>query len=132
METRHTVPLVGSGAFGYLLKDRVLRVEDFLDAAQRVAAGGSALDPEVVGALLASGQRTGTLDTLSSREREVLTAAAEGRTNAAIAKRLVLAERTVETHLRTIFQKLRLSDSGDDHRRVLAVLTYLTSTQLPP
>jgi DNA-binding NarL/FixJ family response regulator len=132
VETRHTVPLVGSGAFGYLLKDRVLRVDNFLDAVTRVAAGGSALDPEVVSALLASGQHTTNLDTLSSREREVLTAAAEGRTNAAIAKRLVLAERTIETHMRTIFQKLRLSDTGDDHRRVLAVLTYLTSTQRPP
>jgi DNA-binding NarL/FixJ family response regulator len=132
VETRHSVPLVGSGAFGYLLKDRVLRVDDFLDAVGRVAAGGSALDPEVVSALLASGQHTGRLDTLSGREREVLSSAAEGRTNAAIAKRLVLAERTVETHMRTIFQKLRLSDSGDDHRRVLAVLAYLTSTQLPP
>jgi DNA-binding NarL/FixJ family response regulator len=129
IETRHSVPLVGSGAFGYLLKDRVLRVDDFLDAVRRVSAGGSALDPEVVSALLASGQRGGALDRLSSREREVLTLAAEGRTNGAIAKRLVLTERTVETHMRTIFQKLRLTDSGDDHRRVLAVLTYLTSSQ---
>jgi DNA-binding NarL/FixJ family response regulator len=130
VETRHSVSLVGSGAFGYLLKDRVLRVDDFLDALRRVAAGGSALDPEVVGALLDSAQQGSQLDSLSGREREVLTLAAEGRTNAAIAKQLVLTERTVESHMRTVFQKLRLSESGDDHRRVLAVVRYLTSVQL--
>lgn len=127
VETRHSIPLVGSGAFGYLLKDRVLRVDDFLDAVRRVSAGGAALDPDVVSALIASAQQTGPLDKLSSREREVLNLAAEGRTNTAIAKRLVLTERTVETHMRTVFQKLRLSDSGDDHRRVLAVVTYLSA-----
>jgi DNA-binding NarL/FixJ family response regulator len=130
VETRHSVSLVGSGGFGYLLKDRVLRIDDFLDAMRRVAAGGSALDPEVVGALLDSAQQGSQLDSLSGREREVLTLAAEGRTNAAIAKQLVLTERTVESHMRTVFQKLRLSESGDDHRRVLAVVRYLTSVQL--
>ena len=132
VETRHSVPLVGSGAFGYLLKDRVLRVDDFLDAVRRVAAGGSALDPDVVSALLDSGRPDDALRRLSSREREVLTLVAEGRTNVAVAKRLVLTERTVETHMRAIFLKLRLADSGDDHRRVLAVLAYLTSFQASP
>jgi DNA-binding NarL/FixJ family response regulator len=128
VETRHSVPLVGSGAFGYLLKDRVLRVDDFLDAVRRVAAGGSALDPDVVSALLNSGRPDEALRRLSSREHEVLALVAEGRTNAAIAKQLVLTERTVETHMRAIFLKLRLTESGNAHRRVLAVLAYLTST----
>lgn len=128
VETRHSVPLVESGAFGYLLKDRVLRVDDFLDAVRRVSAGGSALDPDVVSALIHSGRPDEALRRLSSREREVLALVAEGRTNAAVAKRLVLTERTVETHMRAIFQKLRLGDSGDDHRRVLAVLAFLTSS----
>jgi len=128
VETRHSVPLVTSGAFGYLLKDRVLRVDDFLDAVRRVAGGGSALDPEVVAALLGPGRRDDRLSGLTGREREVLALVAEGRTNAGIAARLVLAERTVETHMRSIFQKLRLGDGEDDHRRVLAVLAHLTAS----
>ncbi|WP_426513751.1 response regulator [Dactylosporangium sp. McL0621] len=125
VETRHSVSLVASGGFGYLLKDRVLRVDDFLDAVRRVAGGGSALDPDVVGALLAPGRRDDPLALLSEREREVLALVAEGHSNLAVAARLHLGERTVESHMRTIFQKLRILDTGESHRRVLAVLAYI-------
>jgi DNA-binding NarL/FixJ family response regulator len=126
IETRHIVELVASGGgFGYLLKDRVLDVDDFLDAARRVAAGGSALDPQVVATLVSPQVGPSALDELTPREREVLGLMAEGRTNAGIAKRLWLTEKTVETHIRTILMKLGLQTSEDDHRRVLAVLTYL-------
>ena len=126
VETRHVVDLVGTGAFGYLLKDRVLRVADFLDAMRRVADGGSALDPAIVAALVTPTRVNDPLAALSAREREVLALVAEGRSNSAIAAELVLAERTVETHMRSIFQKLRIDDTPDSHRRVLAVLTQLT------
>jgi DNA-binding NarL/FixJ family response regulator len=106
-------------------------VEDFLDAVRRVAAGGSALDPDVVSALLTPTRRDDPRTALTAREREVLALVAEGRTNTGIAKRLTLAERTVETHIRTIFHKLQLADTCDDHRRVLAVLAYLTAAQPP-
>jgi DNA-binding NarL/FixJ family response regulator len=132
VETRHSVSLVASGGFGYLLKDRVLRVDDFLDALRRVAEGGSALDPEVVGALLAPRLRHGSLAALTERERDVLSLVAEGHSNTGVAVRLTLAERTVETHMRNIFQKLNITDSGDRHRRVLAVLVYMTHRTSAP
>jgi serine/threonine-protein kinase PknK len=124
VETRHTLDLVAAGGFGYLLKDRVLDVDDFLDSLRRVAGGGSALDPEVVAALVAR-RREDPLDALSAREREVLGLMAEGRTNAGIARRLWLTDRTVETHVRSILGKLGLPASDEDHRRVLAVLAFL-------
>jgi DNA-binding NarL/FixJ family response regulator len=125
VETRHAVELASSGGFGYLLKDRVLDVDDFLEAAERVAAGGSALDPEVVATLLSPVGHKDRLAQLTPREREVLGLMAEGRTNAGIAKRLFLTEKTVETHVRSILGKLDLQASDDDHRRVLAALAYL-------
>ena len=126
LETHQVGRLDLSGSFGYLLKDRVLHVTDFLDAVRRVADGGSALDPAIVGALMAPVRRDDPLLDLSPREREVLALVAEGLSNAAVSARLHVAERTVETHMRSIFHKLRLVDSEDTHRRVLAVLTYLT------
>jgi DNA-binding NarL/FixJ family response regulator len=111
------------------LKDRVLDVGDFLEAAQRVANGGSALDPEVVKQLLAQGGGDDDpLAELTPREREVLALVAEGRTNASIAKELWLTEKTVETHVRSILGKLDLPQDGDTHRRVLAVVTYLRAS----
>lgn len=125
VETQHSVELVSRGRFGYLLKDRVLDVDDFLDALRRVAAGGSALDPEVVSRLIGGHRADDPLATLTAREREVLTLMAEGRTNLGIARRLWLADRTVETHVGSILTKLGLANSAEDHRRVLAVLLYL-------
>jgi DNA-binding NarL/FixJ family response regulator len=130
VETRHIVELVAEGGgFGYLLKDRVLDVDDFLEAVRRVANGGSALDPQVVSALIRAPRRSSALDALTPREREVLSLMAEGRTNAGIGGRLWLTEKTVETHVRTILMKLDLVVSTEGHRRVLAVLTYLRATQ---
>jgi DNA-binding NarL/FixJ family response regulator len=128
VETRHSVELVSSGRFGYLLKDRVLDVDDFLDALRRVAGGGSALDPEVVGRLIGSRRSGDPLATLTPREREVLAAMAEGRTNVGIARRLWLTERTVETHVASIMAKLGLTADEESHRRVQAVLVYLGRT----
>ncbi|MGZ8687167.1 MAG: LuxR C-terminal-related transcriptional regulator [Gaiellaceae bacterium] len=126
VESRHAVELVGSGGgFGYLLKDRVLDVDDFLEAAERVCHGGSALDPEVVKQLIAPPREGDALTQLTPREREVLGLMAEGQTNAGIAKQLWLTEKTVETHVSSILGKLGLSQSAEGHRRVLAVLTYL-------
>ena len=130
VESRFAVELVGSeGGFGYLLKDRVLDVAEFLDAAERVSRGGSALDPEVVKQLLAPARsEDDPLAALTPREREVLALVAEGRTNASIAKELWLTEKTVETHVRSILGKLDLPQDGDTHRRVLAVVTYLRAS----
>jgi DNA-binding NarL/FixJ family response regulator len=121
----------GDGGIGYLLKERVGDVRGFLDAVNRVAAGGTALDREVVAELVRSrGDRVGdgALDALSPREREVLELMAEGRTNAAIARALVVTSGAVEKHVTSIFGKLDLPATDDDHRRVLAVLTFLRST----
>jgi DNA-binding NarL/FixJ family response regulator len=125
VETRHSVSLVSQGRFGYLLKDRVLDVEDFLDTIARVAQGGSALDPEVVSRLVGGTGRSGSLAALTPRETEVLALIAEGRTNVGIARRLWLTPRTVETHVSSIFLKLGIVAGEEDHRRVLAVLAYL-------
>jgi DNA-binding NarL/FixJ family response regulator len=114
----------GSGGVGYLLKDRIMNVDDFVDAVRRVADGGTALDPEVVAQLFS---RRGPLEGLTPREREVLALMAEGRSNGAIAAALVLSVGAVEKHVASIFQKLRLHQTPEDHRRVLAVLAYLQS-----
>jgi DNA-binding NarL/FixJ family response regulator len=115
----------GSGGIGYLLKDRVFDSAQFVDAVRRVAAGGTAMDPEVVARLLARGRGDGAVAALSARESEVLALMAEGRSNAAIAGRLVITERAVAKHTASIFIKLGLQPSDDDNRRVLAVLAYL-------
>ena len=128
VETRYASELLAGRPDGieYLLKDRVADVGDFVNALHRVAAGETVLDPEVVGQLLAAG-RTDGLDLLSPRELQVLALMAEGRSNAAIAKNLSLSYGSVEKHVTSIFTKLQLPPSGDDHRRVLAVLRYLGS-----
>jgi DNA-binding NarL/FixJ family response regulator len=113
----------GRGGVGYLLKDRVASLTELADAVERIAAGGTVLDPEVVAQLI--GRRHDPLGTLTPREREVLTGMAEGRTNAAIASELVIGVGAVEKNVTSIFQKLGLDDSGSDHRRVLAVLAWL-------
>jgi DNA-binding NarL/FixJ family response regulator len=115
----------GDGGVGYLLKDRVLDVAEFVDAVRRVGAGGTALDPEVVAQLIGSRRSSRPLESLSPREREVLALMAEGRSNAGIAEVLVLTVGAVEKHIASIFQKLRLPQSTGDHRRVLAVLAFL-------
>ena len=115
----------GTGGIGYLLKDRVLNGAQFTDAVRRVAGGGTAMDPEVIAQLLDRNSADGALATLSPREREVLGQMAEGRSNAAIAQRLVITERAVAKHTASIFLKLNLQPSDDDNRRVLAVLAYL-------
>lgn len=115
----------GGGGIGYLLKERVAAIDEFLDALARVAAGGTVLDPEVVGQLLVRRRRDDPLGELTPREREVLALMAEGRSNAAIAKSLVVTDGAVEKHVRNIFTKLHLPPDTDHHRRVLAVLTHL-------
>jgi DNA-binding NarL/FixJ family response regulator len=115
----------GSGSVGYLLKDRVLDGRQFTDALQRVAEGGTAMDPEVIARLITHNEGNDALAALSPRERQVLESMAEGRSNAAIAQRLVITERAVAKHTASIFVKLDLQPSEDDNRRVLAVLAYL-------
>jgi DNA-binding NarL/FixJ family response regulator len=136
VETRYAADLLRSapgaarrrgGGVGYLLKDRVADVGEFVEALGRVAAGGTALDPEVVSQLLAASGRDDVLGDLTHREREVLALMAEGRSNGAIAHLLVVSERAVEKHVSNIFSKLGLAPSDADHRRVLAVLRYLES-----
>jgi DNA-binding NarL/FixJ family response regulator len=127
IETRYAAELLRtrSGGVGYLLKDRVANVAEFIDAITRVAAGGTALDPEVVTDLLNAGRNAGALDALTAREHDVLALMAEGRSNSAIAEHLVVTERAVEKHISNIFSKLGLPPSDSENRRVLAVLAYL-------
>ncbi len=129
IETRYAAELLADDAagIGYLLKDRVADVSDFVEALVRVASGGTALDPEVVTQLVGASRQTDSLSHLSGREREVLTLMAEGRSNAAIATALVISEGAVEKHVANIFTKLDLPVSQTDHRRVLAVLRFLKS-----
>jgi DNA-binding NarL/FixJ family response regulator len=134
IETRHAADLFGAASggggaagVGYLLKDRVADVGEFVEALSRVAAGGTALDPEVVTQILGASRRTDGLGSLTARERDVLALMAEGRSNGAIAGILVVSERGVEKHVGNIFSKLGLAPSDADHRRVLAVLRYLES-----
>lgn len=119
----------GRGSVGYLLKDRVMDVDDFVDAVRRVGSGGTALDPEVVAQLFARRRAGGPLDALSPRELEVLGLMAEGRSNSGIAQQLVLTVGAVEKHIANILTKLRLPPSNEDHRRVLAVLAYLRAEE---
>jgi DNA-binding NarL/FixJ family response regulator len=116
-----------AGGVGYLLKDRVADIREFMDALRRVARGGTALDPEVVAQLMVPRRSDDRLNALTPREREVLAAMAEGRTNVGIAALLSISEGATEKHISNIFGKLELPDSENDHRRVLAVLTYLGS-----
>ena len=115
----------GAEGVGYMLKDRVADLEDFADAIRRVAAGGSALDPTIVSQLLSKRREKGPLDEITAREREVLELMAEGRSNQGIAERLEISERGVQKHITNIFEKLGIPAGTDDHRRVLAVLTFL-------
>jgi DNA-binding NarL/FixJ family response regulator len=126
VEVEHAMELLASGrGIGYLLKSRVTDVEDFIDTLQRIARGGSVVDPALVAELVAARHRDDPLAGLSAREREVLALMAEGRSNAGIARRLWVTEGTVEKHVRSILTKLGLAEADDDHRRVLAVVTYL-------
>lgn len=127
IETRYAVDLLreSPAGVGYLLKDHVTRIDDLADAVRRVAAGESVIDPEVVGRLLGRPRGHSALDELTTREREILALMAEGRSNAGIAERLVLDPKTIEGHVTRIFLKLGLEPATEDHRRVLAVLTFL-------
>jgi DNA-binding NarL/FixJ family response regulator len=127
-EVSQAMELLATGrGIGYLLKSRISRIDDFIQTVDRVIDGGSVLDPAVVQELVGARHREDRLDLLSEREREVLEVMAEGASNAGIAKRLWITEGTVEKHVRSILTKLRLPETADDHRRVLAVLTFLES-----
>jgi DNA-binding NarL/FixJ family response regulator len=126
VEVQHAVELLaGGGGTGYLLKSRIADVDEFLDAVQRIARGGSVVDPALVRELVTARRRQDPLAVLSAREREVLELMAEGRSNAGIARRLFVAEGTVEKHISSILTKLNLHEADDDHRRVLAAITFL-------
>jgi DNA-binding NarL/FixJ family response regulator len=126
VEVEHAMELLAGGrGIGYLLKSRVTDVEEFVDTLQRVAKGGSVVDPALVAELVTARRRNDPLGVLSAREREVLALMAEGRSNAGIARRLWVTEGTVEKHVRSILAKLELPETDDDHRRVLAVVTFL-------
>jgi DNA-binding NarL/FixJ family response regulator len=129
IETRYAAELLAEDAagIGYLLKDRVADVSDFVEALVRVASGGTALDPEVITQLMGASRQTDSISVLSAREREVLSLMAEGRSNAAIAAALVISDGAVEKHVANIFNKFDLPVSQSDHRRVLAVLRFLDS-----
>ncbi len=129
VEERYAAELIESGTagLGYLLKERVADVRDFVEAARRVAEGGTALDPEVVAQLIVRTRRREPIDALTPREREVLASMAQGRSNAAIATALTVSEGAVEKHISSIFAKLDLAPSDSEHRRVLAVLAFLQS-----
>ena len=118
----------GTDSIGYLLKDRIADIDEFVQAIRRVAGGGSALDPAIVGLLVARKRRADPLQVLSPREREVLSLMAEGRSNHAIADQLVVTPRAIEKHITNIFEKLGLGSAVEDHRRVLAVLTFLRAS----
>jgi len=126
IDVDHAMELLAGGQrIGYLLKSRVTDVEEFLDTLQRIANGGSVIDPALVAELVTARRRNDPLAALSTREREVLALMAEGRSNAGIARRLWVTEGTVEKHVRSILAKLDLAETDDDHRRVLAVVTFL-------
>ena len=126
VDVEHAVELLASGQrSGYLLKSRVTNVDDFIETLERIVRGGSVVDPALVHELVAARRVDDPLEDLTPREREVLALMAEGRSNAGIARRLWVTEGTVEKHVHSILSKLRLSETGDDHRRVLAVVTFL-------
>ncbi|MEV4108988.1 response regulator transcription factor [Nonomuraea sp. NPDC049695] len=128
VEVEQAMELIAAGhRVGYLLKSRVIDVGDFVETLRRIAQGGSVVDPSLVQELIAARRRDDPLETLTEREREVLSLMAEGRSNAGIAHRLWITEGTVEKHVRSIMARMRLPETEDDHRRVLAVLTFLES-----
>jgi serine/threonine-protein kinase PknK len=128
VEVEHAMTLLATGqGIGYLLKSRVIDVDEFIDTLERIARGGSIVDPALVQELVVARRRDDPMSVLSAREREVLAHMAEGRSNAGIARQLWVTEGTVEKHVRSVLAKLNLADTDDNHRRVLAVITFLES-----